>query len=76
MKEYGSAAKVHGLFGVRVFELNHPSSIDDNLSISQDEQLYVSDPRAMHHILIKDQNLFEEMPATLAYDVANLWYDD
>jgi len=26
----------------------------------QEEWLYVSDPRALHHILVKDQHIFEE----------------
>ena len=30
----------------------------------QDEQIYITDPRALHHILVKDQHIFEE-PAHL-----------
>ncbi|EIN05330.1 cytochrome P450 [Punctularia strigosozonata HHB-11173 SS5] len=39
-EKYGSAVKVHGLFG--------------------DEQIYVMDPLALHHIVVKDQEVFQE----------------
>jgi len=33
----------------------------------QDKQLYVSDSKALHHILVKDQNVFEETQWFIQY---------
>lgn len=54
--KYGSIVKVYGFFGVYCF-LFRCSYIHSSL---QDEQLYISDPRALHYILGKDEDAFEE----------------
>lgn len=50
-KKYGRVFRVHGLFGVR--HLSSLMSMRHNLIPVQAEQLYVSDPRALHHIVVK-----------------------
>jgi hypothetical protein len=50
--------KVYGFFGVRLSSLAVLIPKPDNLS--KDEQLYISDPRALHSIISKDQDAFEE----------------
>lgn len=34
---------------------------------SQDEQLYITDPRAMYHVLVKDMSIWEEPQSLLVY---------
>ncbi len=51
--------KVHGFFGVgRLFRPSQSELQSD--TFIQDEQLYISDPKALQSILIKDQDAFEE----------------
>jgi hypothetical protein len=38
----------------------------------QDEQLYITDPKALHHILVKDQQIFEETSGFVAYEMISL----
>lgn len=33
----------------------------------QDEQLFISDPRALYHIYVKDQDTFEVTTASIMY---------
>ncbi|KAG1824385.1 cytochrome P450 [Suillus subaureus] len=47
-EKYGGAVRLHGLYGVSLF----------TTYIS--ETVYVSDPRALHHIVVKDQQIFQE----------------
>ncbi len=49
-KKYGRVFRVHGLFGVRGLT---SLMLKQNLIPVQAEQLYVSDPRALHHIVVK-----------------------
>lgn len=30
------------------------------MSYTKDEHVYISDPRALHHVVVKDQYVFEE----------------
>ena len=41
---------------------------------SQDEQLYVSDPLALHHIIVKDQYIYEETPMFMLCVLQCDWY--
>jgi hypothetical protein len=57
--DYGGAVKIHALFGVR--EIHLPARLMHDYDVwPQEEWLYVSDPRALHHILVKEQHIFEE----------------
>jgi hypothetical protein len=40
----------------------------------QDKQLYVSDAKALHHILVKDQYVFEEAKWFIQYVFCRLLY--
>ena len=54
---FGGIIKVQGLWGVG------PASVRSTLSLisnGQDKQLYVTDPKALHHIIVKDQHVYEE----------------
>lgn len=57
VETYGGAVKLRMLFGVSDSVLLLVFVHIDSL---QDEQLYVSDPLALHHIIIKDQYAYEE----------------
>ncbi|KAG1744162.1 cytochrome P450 [Suillus paluster] len=47
VKQYGGAVKIYALLGVKALILDQ-------------EQLYISDPLALHHIVVKEQNVYEE----------------
>lgn len=38
-----------------------------DMELKQDTQLYISDPKALHNILIKDQYVFEETSGFIVY---------
>ncbi len=42
------------------------------LPLPQDEQVYVSDPKALYHIVLKDQDVFEETEYFTKYVGASL----
>jgi hypothetical protein len=56
-EKYGGAVRLHGPFGVSAF--THTSTCPRERSSLQ-EEIYVSDPLALYHILVKDQHIFEE----------------
>ncbi|KAG6916982.1 hypothetical protein DXG01_004411, partial [Tephrocybe rancida] len=58
VERFGGMVKVHGFFGVSDYS-PHSVYLGSEMS-DQDEQLYVSDPRALHSIVIKEQDAFEE----------------
>lgn len=68
--------KLHGLCGVRQ-ALLPPVQAHSVLTLavgplafdSQDEQVYVSDPKALYHIVIKDQDVYEETEYFIQYVV-------
>ena len=62
MQKYGGAVKIHGLCGVsRPRVALRLSRIDSYFrGLQQDEQVYVSDPKALYHIVAKDQDAYEE----------------
>lgn len=43
--------------------------VSDELTFEQDTQLYISDPKALYNILIKDQHIFEETTNFIQYVV-------
>ena len=59
MKQYGGAAKVYGLFGVCICLLTtHFPRLTPRPS--KDEQVYLSDPLALRHVVITEQDVFRE----------------
>ena len=64
IKKYGGALVVHGILGVRFRCSNsHDSS---SYCYVQDEQIYFTDPLALHHIVLKDQQSFMEPESHMA----------
>jgi hypothetical protein len=68
-RDFGGLVKLNGLFGVRwPRTLNCPSNYSDICSsVAQDKFLYVSDPKALQHIVLKDQHIFEETESFIQY---------
>lgn len=57
-EKYGSVVRFTGMFRVsRTLRLS--LSYAHDLRKRQKEALYVFDPKALHHIIVKDQNVFE-----------------
>lgn len=71
-QKYGGVIKIFGWCGVCV-ALSAWNMTFTNLVSSKAEQLYVSDPRALHHILVKDQYTYQETGMFLAY--ANSFFE-
>lgn len=59
IKKYGTVVRVPMLFGVSRFNLTTAPEMCV-LTRYQDEQLYVTDPLALHHITVKDQYTYDE----------------
>ncbi|EIN05345.1 cytochrome P450 [Punctularia strigosozonata HHB-11173 SS5] len=58
---YGNTQQLWGFEGGKVHEeIGNIGSVVKVYGLAGDEHLYVSDPRALHHILVKDQDGFEE----------------
>ena len=57
-RAYGSVVKINGYFGVNQFHDGHDEYC--YWLNGQDKQLYVFDPKALHHIVVKDQYIYEE----------------
>ena len=56
---------MHGPLGVSLtFEIKFMIRGAD--SCAKEEQIYVSDPRALHYITIKEQNIYDEVPGFYA----------
>lgn len=54
---YGSLSKIRGLFGASLLKLlQHLYSRLLISHLTQSEQLYISDPRALHEILVKEND--------------------
>ena len=61
VERYGRIFKISGLLGV-CFRC----AVDMLYAqFSQGKQLYVTDPKAMHHILVKDQHGYEQTPRSI-----------
>ncbi len=70
VRKYGDVVRISGLFGVSAGSptfLSVEVPYEDIDRRHQDEQLYITDPRALHHICVKDQYAYEEASATLVY---------
>ncbi|TDL16050.1 cytochrome P450 [Rickenella mellea] len=62
----------------QIFDINHGMQFHEHVAsygsavkihgICGDEQVYLSDPLALHHILVKDQDLFEESHMTIQWN--------
>lgn len=46
-----------------VFRLNRAHTHLD----TQEEQIYLADTRALHHVLVRDTHVFDETPAMMSY---------
>jgi hypothetical protein len=57
---YGGIVKVYGFFGVSIGLMIVVIHRVNQHSVRQDEQLYITDPRTLHSILIKDSEAFDE----------------
>ncbi|KAJ7839582.1 cytochrome P450 [Mycena olivaceomarginata] len=58
-EKYGGVVRIDGMLGVRCrFIL--PVFFKKNRDSVQEKQLYVFDPKSLHQILVKDQDIFEE----------------
>ena len=57
----GTSFRSTGCLGLKSFFLPLSPSLTD----IKDEQLYVTDPRALHHIIVKEQSIFEEPQSLL-----------
>lgn len=60
VRRYGGAFKYYGLFGVNIFYLYNCLLELLTLGLRKDEQVYVTDAKALHHIVVKDQYIYEE----------------
>ena len=59
-KNFGSVVKVHSLFGVSfMFWLDGHRMCCADLLVCKAEELYISDPLALQHVLLKGQDVFE-----------------
>ncbi|KAI3607724.1 cytochrome p450 [Moniliophthora roreri] len=79
-EKYGPTSTFSSLFGVSI-----PSGKKQGYELSlalygcgsdystQDKYIYTFDPKAMHHILIKDQYAFEEQPVFILYVTFTFW---
>jgi len=54
---FGGVVKLQGLWGVRAASIRSTLTLISN---RQDKQLYVADPKALQHIVVKDQHIYEE----------------
>lgn len=69
VKKYGRVFKLYGLFGVRV---SSPPGRILTSAVFQRVRLYITDPRAMQHILIKDQPLYQPTPIIIEWVIRPL----
>lgn len=63
VERFGGMVKVYGFFGVGsspFLRFVRTICLLTDFLWSQDEQLYISDPRALQSILLKDQDAYEE----------------
>lgn len=60
LEQYGGVSRLHGAFGVRQFTSISLSARWMLNVFLQSNLLYVSDPKALQHIVVKDQHIFEE----------------
>jgi hypothetical protein len=61
VENYGGVVKLNGLFGVCVVFLI-TDGLSDYWDPPQAEQLYVTDPRALNHIVMHDGDIFDILP--------------
>lgn len=61
---YGPVSKIHGLLGVGAFPVYSKLSASYSWT-SQDKMLFVYDPKALHHMVVKEQYTYEETPIFL-----------
>ena len=65
LAEYGSVARVHGICGVSNKSLNlFVISADTASRTHQDTALFLTDPHALAHVLVKDPDNFPEIDFT------------
>lgn len=67
VKKYGGVVKLSGLLGVRSPSVHSAVSHVHCGSWYQTEELYVTDPRALHHIVVKDQYVYEETASFITW---------
>ena len=58
--KYGSAAKIMGPMGVGAFVFCRTDPMSKQVCNIQEPQLYISDPRGLENILLKQSDAFEE----------------
>lgn len=66
VRKYGGIVRTWGLFGASCYHSRFVSVTLLNFQV-QNAQLYISDPKALHCILIKDQETFEETDIFIEY---------
>ena len=62
LEESGGVARLNGPLGVRAFSSLTPVNFRTNV-ISQEQRLWVADPKAVHHILQGFSDLYGKPPA-------------
>ena len=65
--KYGGVVRLPMLLGVRKVQFNAVMQCGLVTSCSQQEELYVFDPLALHHVLVKDQYTYEETSMFITY---------
>lgn len=59
VEKYGGAVKINGLLGVSESRCTVYLK-ESSLFLPQCHQVYVSDPKAMYYMLVKDSSIYEE----------------
>ena len=69
---FDRVARINGFYGV-CFASSLPLANLGLTRLVQKSMLYVYDPKALHHILVKDQYVYEETPIFLKFSSRNFF---